>query len=320
VSGPGKSLVVRVGDHFAVKYGKHIHLQEGENMLFVQQHASNVPIPTVYALFHDEGSDMNFIVLEHIAGIKLSIVWKDLSASDKTAIATQLRKNMSELRNIPAPGYYGGIWRQPTRDILLRDPEDMSRTHPDATISGPQETEEQWADAMWRCLGTSDDAPVQQRMLRLRRRHYRAAFRGHKPVFTHADITPENMILREDAETKVKTVMIIDWERSGWHPSCWEYCIAMNNLDYEDDWGEWVPEFLDEYRILRNFPGFLCSVLGSCFATDASMARNTGNEMKQAWAGFTGGRWHGGAKQKRIQHNVLFPTTTPTQLPLHRLA
>jgi hypothetical protein len=29
------------------------------------------------------------------------------------------------------------------------------------------------------------------------------------------------MILRADAETK--TVVIIDWERSGWYPSFWGY-------------------------------------------------------------------------------------------------
>jgi hypothetical protein len=108
-----KALVGRVGDHYAVKYGKDVHVQEGENMLSIHQHASNVSIPTIYALFHVEETGHNFIVCEYIAGIKLSLVWDKLDASDKAAI----RQSLSKLRNIPAPGYYGGIWRQPTRDI-----------------------------------------------------------------------------------------------------------------------------------------------------------------------------------------------------------
>ncbi|KAL2132778.1 hypothetical protein VTI74DRAFT_3402 [Chaetomium olivicolor] len=243
LSAPGKTRVVRVGNHFAVKYGKDVQLQEGENMLFVQQ-SSTVPVPTVYALFYDDDTDKNFIIYEFIPGRKLSAVWRDLCTADKMAIASQLRRNMDELRSIPSPGYYGGIWRQPTQDLWFRDPELMSHPHANTAISGPQQTEEQWTESMWRCLDTrSKTARRQYDFLSIRRRHYHPIFKGHKPVFTHSDFGPENMILREDN----KTVVLIDWEQSGWYPCYWEYCNAMFLVDYRDDWGEWLPEILDEY-------------------------------------------------------------------------
>jgi thiamine kinase-like enzyme len=78
----------------------------------------------------------------------------------------------------------------------------------------------------------------------MRRRVYHAFFKGHKPVFTHADLDRRNIIIRDDD----KTAVLIDWAASGWYPSYWEYChLATMLVGYEDDWWEWVPVILDEY-------------------------------------------------------------------------
>lgn len=142
---------VRVGDHFVVKYGKQLQLQEGENMLFVKQ-ASCVPVPTVYALFHDQRTNKNFIIMEYIPGKLLADIWRGLERAEKNAVASQLRRCMDELRRIPSPGYYGGIWRQPMRDFHFMDPGRLGQPHRDNNISQPQETQEEWADAMWLCV------------------------------------------------------------------------------------------------------------------------------------------------------------------------
>lgn len=207
--------VVRVREHFIVKFGRYVQLQEGENMLFVRQ-CTNVPVPTVYALFHDEKTNNNFIVQEYIPGTSLYLAWKDLTASQKRAIASQLRLNMDELRQIPSPGYYGGIWRQTTRDFTFADPLSIG-PGPDETITCPHETEEEWVDAMWRCLDSKIKSLERERLPMLRKL-YQIIFKGHRPVFTHADFFPGNMILRDDD----KGVVVIDWERSGWYPSFWE--------------------------------------------------------------------------------------------------
>lgn len=66
--------VVRVNDHFAVKYGREsARLREGENQLFVQQ-SSRVRVPTVYAIYHDEKTKLNFLVQEYIPGKNLSSI------------------------------------------------------------------------------------------------------------------------------------------------------------------------------------------------------------------------------------------------------
>ncbi|KAK4039396.1 kinase-like domain-containing protein [Parachaetomium inaequale] len=210
--------------HFAVKYGEPrdgVHLQEGENMLFVQQ-PSRVPVPTVYAIFHDEGTNKNFIVQEYIPGKLLERVWGGLTSAEKTGIASQLRRHLDELRSIPSPGYYGGIWRQPNLDGYFQDPELDPLPHRDESISKPQETEEQWVDAMWRCVGAKHPNE-RQNFLSLLRRQYHTIFRGHRPVFTHNDFSPVNIMARDDT----KALVIIDWEKSGWYPSFWEYCNAI---------------------------------------------------------------------------------------------
>jgi hypothetical protein len=242
ISAPAEAMVVHVREHFAVKYGKRATLlQEGQNMLFVAQ-SSSVPVPKVYAIFHDEGTDENFLIQEYIPGDELEGVWPDLGADKKRDIARQLRRHMDELRSIPDHGYYGGLWRQPTLDFHFADGDLMDHPHPDPNISGPQETEEQWTDAMWRCLDARVVQPSARGQLPVQRRLYHRIFRGHKPVFTHANLVGRNVLLRQDG-----TVVLIDWEHSGWYPSYWEYCCAMLFCKYTDDWAEWVHEMLDEY-------------------------------------------------------------------------
>jgi serine/threonine protein kinase len=170
----GEALVVRVSDHFVVKYGKKVNLREAEHMLFVREH-TGVPLPAVYAFFHDENTGQSFIIQEYVAGKPLDLVWDTLCHDEKMAMTCQLRQNIEELRGIPPPGYgyYG----------------------------------------------------------------------GHRLVFTHGELFPGNMIFREDT----KTVVIINWGRSGWYPSSWEYCCAMRLAQYRYDWAQWVPVVLAEY-------------------------------------------------------------------------
>lgn len=85
---------------------------------------------------------------------------------------------------------------------------------------------------------------AERRNLPVLRQLFQVIFRGHKSVFTHADMYPGNLILRDD-----KTVVIIDWEHAGWYPSFWEYCKTMDLLHQEvlGDWWEYVPSILDQY-------------------------------------------------------------------------
>lgn len=248
ISHEALTAVVRVGDHYAVKYGARTSKQEGENMLFVQQ-STSIPVPKVYAIFEGQvaGYTTTFIVMEYIDGTLLNHAWGKLSASEKRHLVSQLRRYMDELR-IPAPGYYGGVWGQ---KILNEDFEDQATGLPfsEPEISGPHETEEQFVEGMWHCLDrafTTSYArgPEQRkRLLADMRRHYHNTFKGHKPVFTHADFFRGNIMLRRDG-----SIVIIDWEYAGWYPSFWEFCYTIWQQDHTDDWNDLVYEiFLDEY-------------------------------------------------------------------------
>jgi aminoglycoside phosphotransferase (APT) family kinase protein len=173
ISRPFESAVVRVGDYYAVKYGGTTSLQEGENMLFVQQ-STSIPMPNVYALFHDEDTKMDFIVMEYIHGTDLRAVWGKLDMAEKRAIASQLRQQIDELRSIPSPGYYGGVWGKPIRNFHFNNEHQPNQPHPEPEISGPHKTEEQWVEAMCRRLGKKKSAPLRQ--VAFYRRHYHAVF------------------------------------------------------------------------------------------------------------------------------------------------
>lgn len=100
-NGLGRNIY-RVREHFLVKYGScfgsetDISFQEGENMLFVQQ-STNIPIPKLYAMFHDEETGLDFIIQEFIPGNCLGSVWRKLDGDQRKAIASQMRRNMDEL-------------------------------------------------------------------------------------------------------------------------------------------------------------------------------------------------------------------------------
>lgn len=61
------TAVAAVGGRFVVKYGPKVQLQE-ENMLFVKQ-ATHFRVPTVYALFGDDG--VVYSVTERVRGESL---------------------------------------------------------------------------------------------------------------------------------------------------------------------------------------------------------------------------------------------------------
>ncbi|KAK4141600.1 kinase-like domain-containing protein [Dichotomopilus funicola] len=219
-----ENLVYRVGEHFAVKFGPGVHIQEGENMYFVQ-HSTQIPVPKVYALFHDERTNMDFIVQEYISGTDLDLVWGTLDTNQKQNIASQLH-------------------RQPIRDFHFLDWDRDGQHYLDSLISGPHETEDQWIEAMWQCVIKASVIrrdPEDQYMLPLVRHYYQIIFKGHEPVFTHGNILPRNIMLQEDG-----TVVLIDWERAGWYPSYWEFCCTVNIVKYIDDWGSWICKILDE--------------------------------------------------------------------------
>jgi hypothetical protein len=59
--------LVRVRKHFLVKYGTGVDLTEGQYLLFAAE-TTNLPYPTVYALYTDITTAVNYMVMEYIDG------------------------------------------------------------------------------------------------------------------------------------------------------------------------------------------------------------------------------------------------------------
>ncbi|KZZ98342.1 phosphotransferase enzyme family protein [Moelleriella libera RCEF 2490] len=230
--------IVRVGDHFVVKYGAAVSLTEGENMLFVKQ-SSTVPVPTVYAIFSRRDEDKkfptNYIVMENIAGETLEACWSTLDTQAKADVAGKLRGHLTQLRRIPSPGYFGLLGKRPYDNSVFWTSEEATRQ----MISGPFDTQQQMVNAM---LENHLHRNQTKRKAEFYRRVLPNRLHDQPSVFTHGDVQRKNLLLKEDG-----TLVVLDWEDAGWYPNFWEYAMTMFSCRWEDDWHDWVVKAMDEY-------------------------------------------------------------------------
>lgn len=63
---------------------------------------------------------------------------------------------------------------------------------------------------------------------------------GEPPVFTHGDLNPFNIIVRNG-----KIEAIIDWKFAGWLPRYWEYTSVWLGSTTRIAWQKLVPKFID---------------------------------------------------------------------------
>ena len=227
--------VVRVDDHFVVKYGVTVSLTEGQNMLFVRE-ACNVAVPQVFAIYSREdprGASIRYIVMEYVDGKPLHTTWNTLSDPEKSGISQNLRSIFDALRRVPSPGYFGSIGRQPIEEGML-----WTRIE-DEPGTGPFDTEEQLNNAIvekYFHSGSQSKAGFYRHILPI-------VLKDHKPVFTHGDFQRKNVLMGDGY-----SLILIDWESAGWYPSYWEYASAMFACgDWQDNWHEYVSVVLDEY-------------------------------------------------------------------------
>lgn len=64
----------------------------------------------------------------------------------------------------------------------------------------------------------------------------------HGIVFTHGDLRPDNIIVKDGRITG-----IIDWEMSGWYPDYWEFAKAFYVEHFANDWASHLLSILTPY-------------------------------------------------------------------------
>ncbi|CAJ2503505.1 Uu.00g108990.m01.CDS01 [Anthostomella pinea] len=170
VPGPTDRSIVKIGEHFVVKYGKGVDLIEGENMLTIRR-LTNIPIPTLYAMCQHSNGD-KVIIMEYVEGESLRNGWNGFTDLQKASMGAQLRSHLKELRNIPTDGYYGLPGGRPYL------PQSWMFKHP----AGP--------------FATAALA-LRLRLQRLKAELVELSKGCDASVFTHADLQPQNILYFE---------------------------------------------------------------------------------------------------------------------------
>lgn len=78
----------------------------------------------------------------------------------------------------------------------------------------------------------------------------------HGIVFTHGDLRPDNIIVKNGRVTA-----IIDWEMAGWYPEYWEFAKALHLEVFADDWVSHLLDVLTPYYCEQLVHARLMSVL-----------------------------------------------------------
>jgi thiamine kinase-like enzyme len=81
-------------------------------------------------------------------------------------------------------------------------------------------------------------------------------FHKHSIVFTHADLRPVNIIIKDG-----HVAAIIDWELAGWYPEYWEFVKAFVMWYWQNDWGTRLLGIMQPYYCEQGFHTRLRQVL-----------------------------------------------------------
>lgn len=208
-------------------------------MLFVREN-TNICVPRVFALYSDAETGKNFIVMERIIGQTLLAAWPKLTESEKQDILSDLRIQFDELRQLSSPNYFGSFGKRKLLDGIFWTEE------PDPSVNGPFDSEETLNEAMMRKYSYNGGPHYRMEYLR---KCLPLIFQGHKATFTHGDLQRKNIMIREKIQQDEERprVVVIDWEKSGWYPVYWEYCLAVCALRWDDDWPLWIDAILTPF-------------------------------------------------------------------------
>lgn len=197
-----------------LKYHGEINTYLNEfNAQQVVRQCTSIPVPRSLDVVSkpidedDEFSSLTgaYLLSTRVPGVPLSGCQDVLSDRDYQEISLQLKDYLSQLRTIPMKTDEDSAICN-TLGAACRDP----RIH-DRQPVGPFPDEASFSQE----LKFSDDP----------------ARRGHKVVFTHADLNPRNILVDRvrlpDGTLGWRVSGIVDWETAGYYPEYWDYTKAM---------------------------------------------------------------------------------------------
>ncbi|KAK0387000.1 hypothetical protein NLU13_5314 [Sarocladium strictum] len=233
-----EGLCVPISKHKILKTGFRVHLTEGATMKYLAENTA-IPVPKVHCSFLYR--HRAYIVMERVQGDELSKLLRTMPKETLENVFSQLREIIRELRAL-SPACTGVESCVGGSLYDSRIPQGNPRFGPFKTIQDfhfwlrkglrPEEIQDRERDQDWEDL---------QEMMR------RQDGPWPPPVFTHGDLNPSNILVREG-----RVVGIIDWEFSGWYPHYWEYTSSWFGNITRPEWQSKLDQFLD-----RPLPGEL---------------------------------------------------------------
>ncbi|KAG6876625.1 hypothetical protein C0992_012225 [Termitomyces sp. T32_za158] len=199
---------------------------EADTLRYIRENTS-IPVPRVVAsATHGEYA---YTLMEVVEGIALDSVWPRLDAQQRSNVIAQLRGFISQLRTLPPPPHVtrGSICS--LHGHAMRDSRVSS-----ADPLGPYSSESDFNDHLVKVADVFVDSELSE-PVRARMRN------DHRILFTHGDLAPRNIIMRDDV-----VVAIVDWEESGWLPEHWELVKAKwsPGMNKDSGWKEAIWEIL----------------------------------------------------------------------------
>lgn len=219
----GRRVTFHPGN-IAKKSGKRICLQEADALRIAEE--AGLPVPHVHHV-ETTADGKNHISMDYIEGQVLSEVWPTYSEVQKRAIIQQLREIFTTMRSVPAPDrYIGACGGNEIRDTRLY-----------FTYNAPACQDKQgFNEYLMGALMPQVSGPIRRAFEKRWRRT------DHRVVFTHGDVAPRNIIVRDD-----KVVGLIDWEDAGWYPEYWEYVKFFQRSSTADaDWKDAADEIFPQ--------------------------------------------------------------------------
>lgn len=176
----------------------------------------------------------SYLLTTWIDGQTMGEVWDHLSASDQTAIASDLGDQLRAMRVQTVTVSRGAQLICNASSGPVSDPRIPWVAEENArTFSCPQAfAAEVWTGLDWAC-----NRPTLQPRLRP------LIERDVPVVFTHGDLLPKNLVFPGGLghwRAGLSRICLLDWEYAGWMPVYWD-ALKMTWLEYDEERdGEWL--------------------------------------------------------------------------------
>lgn len=198
------------------KSGPRVRVEEFEAL----KHARTlgVPVPAV----HEFSSETRTILMDFVEGASLESVWPTMSESEKKSIARKLGRFISLMRSDRQAETYIGSINGPVHDC---------RRFGDCT-GGPFTDETAFNDFILNLFAACPN-PIRDSLAAKMRT-------DHGIRFTHGDLTPRNIIVKDG-----EIMGVVDWEYAGWYPEYFEYVKFFECTTDCEDWKNFAPYIFD---------------------------------------------------------------------------